>query len=94
MNLSQYCPSGAAYCSTINALTSNIINPSLLLLSGAALIIFLWGIVEFLIALSHGEKGTGEGKQHMLWGMIGMFVILSAFGIFSLLSSTVSSFGQ
>ena len=94
MNISQYCPSGASYCTIVSALVTNIINPALLLLSGVALLVFVWGIVKFLLALSQGEKGTNEGKAHMLWGVVGMFIIVTAFGIFSLLSSTVATFGK
>ena len=78
----------------ITQLTQLIVNPALLLLSGFALLVFAWGIVEFLLALSQGEKGTNEGKQHMLWGVVGMFIILSAFAIYNLISSTVSSFAR
>ena len=78
----------------IAALKVNIINPALLLLSGVALLIFAWGIVEFLLALNKGEKGSNEGKQHMLWGVVGMFIIVSAFAIMGILQSTVSSFAK
>ena len=94
MNVSQICPSGASYCTILGALITNIINPALLLLSGIALLVFVWGIVQFMIALSNGEKGTNDGKQHMLWGLVGMFIILTAFGIMSLLQNTVASFAH
>ncbi|MEI7720016.1 MAG: hypothetical protein WCI89_02305 [bacterium] len=93
MYLLEYCPSGASYCTIVGALVNNIINPALLLLSGVALLIFSWGIVQFLISLNKGEKGTGEGKQHMLWGMVGMFILLFAFAIFNVLVKTVASLG-
>jgi len=94
MNITQYCPSGASYCTLIDLLVKNIVNPTLLLLSGIALLVFGWGIVEFLIALSQGEKGTNEGKAHMLWGVVGIFIIVTAFGIFNFLASTVASLGR
>ena len=85
------CTFSGSLCPIITAFTVNIVNPALLLVSGVSLLICAYGIVEFLVSLSRGEK-TGDGKQHMLWGAIGMFILLSAFAIFNLFATTVNSF--
>lgn len=65
-----------------------IINPLIVLMFGAALAYFLFGVVEFLINQANsGEKGTG--KEHMLWGVIGMFIMISVFGILHLIEHTL-----
>ena len=65
-----------------------LINPLIVLMFGAALVYFLFGVVEFLINQANaGEKGTG--KEHMLWGVIGMFIMFSAYGIIHLLEHTL-----
>lgn len=68
-------------------LVSVIINPLIALAFGVALLVFIWGIVEFLMALSEGGD-TAAGKQHMLWGVIGLFIMTAAFGILSIATNT------
>lgn len=67
-----------------------IISPAILLLFGVALVVFIWGLVKFLWALNGGGKAD-TGKQHMLWGLVGMFVMTAAWGIFNLIDNTVKS---
>lgn len=80
-------------CTYFNALVSNLFNPALLLLSVVAVLIFLWGVVEFLWSLQKGEDSK-DGKQHMLWGLVGLFIIFGAWGIFQVIQSTVNSLGH
>ncbi len=68
-------------------LVSVVINPLIALAFGAALVVFVWGIVEFLLALSQGGD-TETGKQHMLWGIIGLFIMTAAFGILSIVTNS------
>lgn len=70
----------------INLFTKEIFNPLLALLFAVGLIIFLWGLVEFLWNLSEGSHDADKGKQHMLWGLVGMFVMSSAFAIIRLIA--------
>jgi uncharacterized membrane protein YidH (DUF202 family) len=60
-----------------------IINPFLALLFGAALLVFLWGLFEF-IRDAESEDKRNEGKRLMLWGIIGLVIMLSAYGIINL----------
>ena len=73
----------------INLFTKEIFNPLLALLFAIGLVIFLYGLVEFLWNLSQGSHDADKGKQHMLWGLVGMFVMSSAFAIVRLLASIV-----
>jgi hypothetical protein len=75
----------------VNNFVRVIVNPAILLLFAVALIIFLWGLVQFLISLNVTGKDTNKGKQHMLWGLIGMFIMVAAYGIFAFLSNTICS---
>ncbi len=67
-----------------------IINPLLALLFAAALLIFIFGVVEFMAGLSSdtGEKKEA-GKQHMLWGIIGMFIMIAAYSILTIVANTL-----
>jgi len=75
----------------VNNVTKVLINPAILLLFAVALILFLWGLVQFLIELNVKGKSSGKGKQHMLWGLVGMFIMIAAYGIFNLISGTICS---
>lgn len=71
-------------------LTDLIINPLIALAFAAGLLIFFWGVIEFLMALnSWGSADKGQGKQHMLWGLIGMFVMVAAYALFNFLVANI-----
>ncbi|MDE2078771.1 MAG: hypothetical protein KGI73_00095 [Patescibacteria group bacterium] len=55
----------------------------------AALLGFFWGIMTF-IWNANNEKKRQEGKYVMIWGIVGLFLILSIVGIVSILQKTFS----
>lgn len=57
------------------------------LLLGLAAVYFLYGVYEF-IANFESEEKRAAGRQHMLWGVIGLFIIISVFGIIHLIYQT------
>jgi uncharacterized membrane protein YidH (DUF202 family) len=67
-----------------------ILTPIITLLSLAAFLLFLWGIVEF-IAGSEDEEKRRSGQQHMIWGIIGLVIIFGANAIVSLMKATVGA---
>lgn len=54
-----------------------------------ALVIFFWGLAKF-ISGGGSESSVEEGKKLMFWGIIGLFVLVSMWGIVHIL---VDSFG-
>ncbi|HZS42759.1 MAG TPA: hypothetical protein VFA52_00890 [Candidatus Paceibacterota bacterium] len=64
-----------------------IVNPLIYLLFAIALVVFLWGVVQFIIN-SDNEAGRTKGRQHILWGLIGMFIMVSAYGIINVIVHT------
>ena len=75
---------------TISNITSNIIQPIIGFLFALALVMFLWGIVQF-ISNAENEEKLSEGKEHMLWGIAGMFIMVSVFGIMNLICNTIGA---
>lgn len=74
----------------ISRVNSYIINPIILLLMSVAFLVFVWGMVQFLSNQGSGEeKSIGEGKKHMMWGLIGLFIMISVFGIMRLIVSSL-----
>ncbi len=50
------------------------------ILLSLAVLVFFWGIVKFIYNAGD-EKKIDEGKQLMLWGMVGLFVMVALWGI-------------
>ncbi|CAN5703408.1 hypothetical protein BH11PAT2_BH11PAT2_05730 [soil metagenome] len=50
------------------------------LMFGIAFIIFLIGLVRFFF-LQEGEEGREKGKKLAFWGIIGLVVLFSTWGI-------------
>lgn len=65
-----------------------IINPLITLLFALAVVYFLYGLVQYLLN-PDSEEIRKSSKSHMLWGIIGMFIMVSVFGIMSLILTTL-----
>lgn len=65
-----------------------IINPLILMLFGIAVLIFLYGVVEFLLNQSNEEKKT-TGKDHMIWGIVGITIMLGVWTILGVVLRTI-----
>ena len=66
----------------------SIVNKVAPILVGCAVVVFFWGIVKF-VAHGDDEKAVEEGKQVMIWGMIGLFVIVALWGIVGYIQSSL-----
>jgi hypothetical protein len=66
-----------------------IINPLILLLFGLAIAYFLFGVFKFIANQENEDKKT-EGKQHMLWGIIGITIMMGVWTILNVILSTLN----
>jgi len=64
-----------------------LINPAIVVIFALGFFLFVWGLVEFLFKLNEGGDNK-EGKQHMIWGIVGMLIMVSVYGILSLVTAT------
>ncbi|MBU6426987.1 hypothetical protein KGQ27_01980 [Patescibacteria group bacterium] len=80
----------AAFGKVLDPVITNIVNPIIELLFAVGIFVFAFGIVEMI---AHGDDSTAreKGRWHMLYGAIGMFIMLSAWGIIHLIANTVKS---
>lgn len=68
-------------------LNATIINPLIEFAFIIALVVFLWGVAEYIRGAANEEKRK-EGREHMLWGVIGFVVMFGVFGIINILIRT------
>lgn len=66
-----------------------IINPLIYFLFALAVVYFLYGVLDFLMNQENEEKKTA-GKKHILWGIVGITIML---GVWTILGMIISTFG-
>jgi uncharacterized membrane protein YidH (DUF202 family) len=57
------------------------------LLVALAVLGFVWGVIQYFLN-PENEKEREKGKTFMLWGLIALFMIVSFWGVVSLLGNT------
>ena len=72
----------------IDPIITHIVNPIVMLMFAVGLVVFAYGVIE-MITHQSDENARAKGKSHMLGGVIGMFIMLSAWGIINLIANTV-----
>jgi len=82
----------AGYKEIISKINQVIINPIIVFLFAVATLIFLYGIVEFL-ANPANEETRDKGKQHIIWGVVGLAIMVSVFGIMQLIINSLGFVG-
>jgi hypothetical protein len=58
-----------------------------------AIVYFIWGVIEYITASGDAEKEK-EGRGRIIYGLLGVLVIFSLYGIINLLQSTFSITGS
>ena len=62
-----------------------ILNPIIGFMFAVAVVMFIYGIVEYIWSADNEDK-VAVGKKHMIWGIVGMFVMIGVYGILNILS--------
>lgn len=73
-----------AFLGKVNA---RLINPLIEFAFIVALVVFLFGVMEFIRGASNEEK-RGKGKDHMMWGIVGFLIMFGVWGIINILVNT------
>lgn len=77
--------------SDVGTFVINTINNVLVpVLFAIAFIVFLWGAFDTFILGASNDEVKERGKNLMLWGLIGFFVMVSIWGLVNILIGTVS----
>ncbi len=66
----------------IKLFTETVIKATGTLLLSAAVVTFFFGVVQYIWGLRQGDSGKVKiGNDFMVWGLIGLFVMFSVYGI-------------
>ena len=72
----------------LNGIKTEIVNPAIYLLLAMAAAYFVWGVFMF-VSNYEDPEAQEAGKKHMIWGVIGIAIMLSAFGIMRMIAGTI-----
>lgn len=64
-----------------------ILNPLISLLFAVAIVYFLYGVFQFLTNAENEEAKT-TGRNHMIWGIIGIVIMMGVFTILQIVMDT------
>ena len=85
-----------AYANRFDTFISNvnttIINPLITFLFALAVVFFLYGVFEFIMHQDNEEAKT-EGKNHIIWGIIGITIMMGVWTILNMIMSTFNITG-
>ena len=70
----------------ISTLVRVIVNPIIQLAFAVALVYFLWGVLKYIQNAGNSDKRE-EGLKHIRWGVVGLVIMVSVFGIIRILSN-------
>lgn len=77
----------------LERIESVILDPVIMLLFAGAVMYFVWGLVETITAGDDSSKRK-TGSDHIMWGLIGIFIMVAVYGILNVVSATITSLGQ
>lgn len=81
-----------AFDDVLFKINANIVNPAIEFAFIIATVIFLWGVLEFIMGADDKEKRQ-KGKDHMLWGFVGFVIMFGVYGIIMIVTNTIGVTG-
>ena len=76
----------SAFVTTLISAANDIIVPALITIAFFA---FIYGIVNYFILHGDSEEGRRQGRQFILWGVVGMVILFTVWGIVYILIDTL-----
>jgi len=75
--------------SLVSGITTGILAPLIPLIIGLAVVVFLWGVLRFIVAAGDVKKRE-EGRNFIIWGLIGITIMFSIWGLVKILTDTLN----
>jgi len=74
----------------LGSLVINLINNvAVPVVFALAFIVFIWGVFQYFVQGGQDEEKRDAGKNLMLYGLIGFFIMVSVWGLVNILVGTV-----
>ncbi len=67
---------------------NHLLNSFIPFLVGLAVLVIIWGVFRYISGVGDEEK-RAQAKQFILWGVVGVFIMLSVWGLVSIFTNTV-----
>ena len=71
----------------VDRIITYIVDPAILLIFSVGFLMFMFGLVNF-IANPEDATRRQTGVRHMIWGLVGMFVMIAVNGIIDIVIGT------
>ncbi len=82
---------GTQLAPVLNPIITNIVNPLIVGAFALAVLVFVYGVVKMILTQGDTEAHS-QGKWAMFGGLIGLFIMVSAWGLINLVYNTVETF--
>ena len=77
-----------AFGTLLGNINEFILNPTILVLFAVAFTFFFWGVASFIKSTGKGGEDFDKGKRNLLYGLIGLVVMFSVYGLINLILGT------
>lgn len=74
----------------VGKISTNVLNPVIAIFFALAFAYFVYGVAAY-IWNPDSEEARTKGQQNMLWGVIGMLIMVSVFGIMRFLVNSIGA---
>jgi len=72
----------------ISSISREILNPAIILIAVLAILYFVWGVLKFVKGFDD-DTSREDGKRHMVWGIVGLSIMVLVYVIINLIARTV-----
>ncbi|MFT6361172.1 MAG: hypothetical protein ACJAV6_000347 [Candidatus Paceibacteria bacterium] len=76
------------FLALMGRINDNVINPIIIILFTAAFALFTIGLYN-LFGSNDNTEGLEKGKRHLVWGIVGMAIMVSVFGIMKFVTGSL-----
>lgn len=72
----------------IDNIVTHIVNPVIGVIFALGFVLFLFGVARYMF-YSGNDTERENGKKHITWGLVGMFIMVAVAGIINLIKNTI-----
>ena len=78
----------SAVTGVVSKIVSAVVMPVITVVFALAILLFVWGAAGLILNKDNPDK-RAESQQHILWGVIGMFIMVASYGIIRFVAATI-----